>query len=94
MSAKPRIRVRAGGSIGVVINMAEYAPAPDEALLLTAMETMGELIVAGEISGLALAASRFDGGITTAYVAGDHVFTLMAAIRQVQRRVESGLSTD
>lgn len=88
--SKPRVRVRAGESIGVVVNMAEYAPAPDEALI-TAMESLGEMIVAGEITGLALAAARFDGGVTTCYVLGDRALTLISAVRQLQRRVESDI---
>lgn len=93
MSAKPRIRVRSGGSIGVVINMAEYAPEPDESLTIV-IETMRAMIEAGEITGIAVAAARFDGGITTSYVQGESIFRLMAAIRQVQRRVENEIPTD
>lgn len=93
MSAKTRIRVRSGDSIGVVINMAEHAPEFDDSLLI-ALDTMREMIEAGEITGLAIAGARFDGGVTTCYVLGDRSLTLMAAIRQVQRRVENEIPTD
>lgn len=93
MSAKPRIRVRSGDSIGVVIDMAEYAPEPDERLII-ALDTMREMIEAGEITGLAIAGARFDGGVTTCYVLGERSLTLMSAIRHVQRRVESEIPAD
>lgn len=91
MSAKPRIRVRAGDSIGVVINMAEYAPIEPDQDFMVALESTADLIESGEICGLAIAAARYDGGVTTCYVLGEKAVTLMAAIRQLQRRVESDI---
>lgn len=85
MRAKLRVRVRAGGHLGEVVPIMPRSP--DE--VWQAISSIQELAERGEIAGIAIAASLHDGGVTTCYALGERAFTLMAAIRQVERRVES-----
>lgn len=89
MSAKPRVRVRAGGHLGEVIPI---KPMSTEEVWIV-LNTMFELAEAGHLNGIAVAATLHDGCVSTAYVTGENVFTLMGAIKQVARRVESEVPT-
>lgn len=84
MSAKPRVRVRSGGSIGVVIPIRDVTP--DE--VWQALDSVGQLAEIGAIDGIAIAATLRDGSVSTCYVVGENVFLMMGALRQIARRVE------
>lgn len=85
MSTKLRVRVRAGGHLGEVIPT--QPTSSDEVWM--ALHTMLQLADSGQLSGIAIAATLHDGCVSTCYATGENVFTLMGAITQVARRVES-----
>lgn len=86
---KRRVKIRAGAHLGEVIPSKPVSP--DEVWMV--LNTMFELAEAGQLSGIAVAATLHDGCVSTCYATGENVFTLMGAIRQVSRRVEGEVPT-
>ena len=91
MSAKPRVRVRAGESIGVVINMAEYVSdeyAPDEDVMM-AIEKAAHIVLEGDIVGIAIAFVHCDGATSNFYVNGPSRSTLLGATYRMMSRIQA-----
>lgn len=84
MSAKPRIKMRAGSHLGEVLTF------PHQSLqnVMKALAQVEELAVAGEIDGIAIAIVHRDGSPNNFYVKGSNRWTLLGAIQRMKSRVE------
>ena len=88
---KPRYRVKASSRPCHVV--VPFAPTADQDVT-EAIATISEMVAAGEIVSIGIAATRRNGGITTAFVCGRHLFPLMGAVRVLDRRLsENTIST-
>lgn len=81
---KPRYRVKASSRPCHVV--VPFAPTADQDVT-EAIATISEMAAAGEIVSVGIAASRRDGGVTTAFVSGRHLFPLTGAVRVLDRRL-------
>lgn len=87
---KPRIRVQARSRQVAPVLVFQRQPSP---LVASHIETISRMAAAGEVDGIAIAASRSDGGITTAYVTGSSLFRLIAAVIAVDQRLRREIET-
>lgn len=83
------VYVRPGERFGVVVPI---APKSDDQVW-ACLGNIQEVAERGELSGIAIAATHHDGSVSTCYAMGENVYTLIGAIRQIGRRVESEVPT-
>lgn len=85
METKPRIRVKAKSRPNLTVVPMCRPIDPD---LTRVLDHFGQLVGDGRIVSISVAGVWHDGTVTTAFVNGGQLFTMIGAIRHLQRRVE------
>jgi hypothetical protein len=84
MSAKPRVRMRAGCHIAEVLTF----PSKPLQNVMEAITQLEQLAIKGEIDGLAIAFTHRDGTPDNFYVKGTNRWTLLGAVQRLGTRIE------
>ncbi len=84
MSAKPRIKMRAGSHLGEVLTFPS-APLQDVVKLIAQLE---QLAIEGHIDGIAVAFTHRDGTANNLYVKGTNRWSLLGAVARLGTRIE------
>lgn len=85
MSAKPRIKMRAGSHLGEVLTFPSV-PLQNVVKLIAQLE---QLAVEGHIDGIAVAFTHRDGTADNFYVKGTNRWTLLGAVQRMSTRIEN-----
>jgi hypothetical protein len=84
MSAKPRIKLRAGSHLGEVLTFPSK-PLQNVMQLIAQIE---EIAIAGDVDGIAIAFTHRDGVPDNFYVKGTNRWTLLGAVQRLGTRIE------
>jgi hypothetical protein len=87
---KPVHRVKAPSRPMLTVVEFKREPDPDAISMLRGFI---EAVERGEISGIAVAATRHGGGVTSAYVIGHSLFQLIGSVRNIEQRLVMEIGT-
>ena len=87
MSAKQRVRIRAGGHLGEVLPFVQ----PDENVIM-AVEQAVNLVMEGDIDAIAIAIVHRDGTSNNFYVGGSNLATLLGSTYRLLSRIQADQS--
>jgi hypothetical protein len=90
MPDKPRVRVKATSRPHLVV--VEFPQPEPDSEILRVLDQFEEAAQAGRIVSIAVAGVTRDGAMSTAYVQGTQLITLMGATHHLLRRVSSGFA--
>jgi hypothetical protein len=85
MSTKTRIKMRAGTHLGEVL---PFNPGPDDSVVKALMQ-VEELVMSGQVDGIAIAITARDGTPNNFYVKGSNRWTLLGSIQRLSSRIEN-----
>jgi hypothetical protein len=88
LETKPRVRVKARSRPHLVV--VEYPKPEADADIMHVLEQFDESARSGRLVGIAVAGINRDGSMSTAYVQGPTLLSLMGATHHLLRRVSSG----